>query len=244
MSAYGIFLAGVALVTLFVLVLAQLTQRQLTIREDGVVLVGEQRITTIQLYGNVFFSQLLIGGLILALLWVSAVPPTALAIDARIDVDLIALGLGLGIVLYLGNEASVHLLDRLGVAYSERLRTALTPTRGTGWVMLLGVVLPTIAVVEELLFRAAIIGAGIAGFGLDPILLVVLSAALFAIGHGAQGMGGILVTGVLGLVLGAAFVYWGSLLVVVVAHYVINVLEFIVHASPIPSRVRSLVVTR
>lgn len=244
MPAYGFFLAGIAVITGFVLVLAQLTHRQLTIREDGTVRLDEQRISTGQLYGNVVASQLLIGGLLLALLWVTGVPPGALFIDLRVDGRLVILGIAFGTVLYLGNETSVRLLDRAGIGYSEGLRAALTPDRAGGWAMLLLVVLPTIAVVEELLFRAAIIGGGFAGLGLDPYLLVVLSAVLFAVGHGAQGTGGILVTGTLGLVLGAAFVYSGSLILVVIAHYVINVLEFVVHASPIPSRVRSFAVTR
>jgi membrane protease YdiL (CAAX protease family) len=40
---------------------------------------------------------------------------------------------------------------------------------------------------------------------------------------------GVVVTGVLGFVLAAAFVLTGSLLAVVVAHYLVNALEFVVH---------------
>jgi predicted Abi (CAAX) family protease len=39
----------------------------------------------------------------------------------------------------------------------------------------------------------------------------------------------VLVTGTLGLVLAAGFVLTGSLLAVVVAHYLVNALEFVVH---------------
>jgi len=95
-----------------------------------------------------------------------------------------------------------------------------------GWVVLLVVVLPLIAGFEELLFRAAMIGAFSAGFGVSPWLLAVLSSVAFAAGHGAQGRLGILATGVLGFALAAVFVVTESLLVVVVAHYVINAVEF------------------
>jgi membrane protease YdiL (CAAX protease family) len=54
----------------------------------------------------------------------------------------------------------------------------------------------------------------------------------FALGHGAQGPAGVAATGVLGFVLAAAFVLTGSLLVVVVAHYLVNALEFVVHEAP------------
>ena len=86
--------------------------------------------------------------------------------------------------------------------------------------------LPVIAAFEELLFRAALVGGFAAGFGVSPWPLAVLSSAAFAAGHGAQGRLGVAVTGLLGFVLAAAFVLTESLLVVVVAHYVVNAVEF------------------
>jgi membrane protease YdiL (CAAX protease family) len=91
------------------------------------------------------------------------------------------------------------------------------------------VVLPLIAVFEEFLFRGVLVGAFAVGFGVSPWLLAVLSSIAFALGHGAQGTTGVAVTGALGFVLAAAFVVTGSLLVVVVAHYLVNALEFLVH---------------
>jgi membrane protease YdiL (CAAX protease family) len=120
-------------------------------------------------------------------------------------------------------------LDSTGVDYSESLRAHLAPESLRGWVVLLGVVLPIIAGFEELLFRAALVGVLAAGFGVSPWALAVASSVAFAVGHGAQGPGGVAVTGVLGFALAAAFVLTGSLLVVVVAHYLINALEFVIH---------------
>jgi membrane protease YdiL (CAAX protease family) len=94
------------------------------------------------------------------------------------------------------------------------------------------VTLPTVAVFEEFLFRATLVGAFAAGFGVSPWLLAVLSSLAFAVGHGAQGPAGIVVTGVLGLVLAAAFVLTGSLVVVAVAHYLVNAVEFLRHRAP------------
>ena len=68
-----------------------------------------------------------------------------------------------------------------------------------------------------------------AGYGVSPWLLAVVASAAFALGHGAQGRVGVVVTGALGFVLAAGYVVSGSLLLVVVAHYVINALEFLVH---------------
>jgi membrane protease YdiL (CAAX protease family) len=94
---------------------------------------------------------------------------------------------------------------------------------------LLGVVLPVIAGFEELLFRATLVGAIPAGFGVSPWVMVGFSSVAFGVGHGAQGPAGIAVTGTLGAVLGVAFVLTGSFVVVVVAHYLVNALEFVVH---------------
>jgi membrane protease YdiL (CAAX protease family) len=74
-----------------------------------------------------------------------------------------------------------------------------------------------------------VIGATTAGFGTSVWALAVVSSLAFALGHGAQGRAGILVTGSLGFVLAAAFILTESFLVVFVAHYLVNALEFVVH---------------
>jgi membrane protease YdiL (CAAX protease family) len=147
-----------------------------------------------------------------------------------------ALGLGtaLGTALYVFNQLGAALGDRVGIDSSTNLREALAPATTRGWAGLLGVVLPVVAIFEELLFRGVLIGglaiAGVeTGIAVSPWLLVGLSAVAFALGHGAQGRGGIVVTGALGGVLGAAFVLTWSLPLVIVAHYVVNALEFAIH---------------
>ena len=74
-------------------------------------------------------------------------------------------------------------------------------------------------------------GAFAVGCGVSPWLLAVLSSVAFALGHGAQGPVGVAVTGLLGFVLAAAFVLTGSLLVVVLAHYLVNAIEFLRHET-------------
>jgi membrane protease YdiL (CAAX protease family) len=61
--------------------------------------------------------------------------------------------------------------------------------------------------------------------------MVAVSSVAFALGHGAQGRVGVVVTGALGAGLGALFVLTDSLLAVVVAHYLVNALELVVHAG-------------
>ena len=191
----------------------------------------EFELTTGMLLANVAVTQGIVALVVVVAAWYFAIPAEALAIDPAGNALFPAIGLGaaFGVVLWVGNELSTALADAVGAAYDEAVRQLLAPDSAGSWVVLLGVVLPIIAVSEELLFRAALIGVPAAGYGVSPWLLAVVASAAFALGHGAQGRVGVVVTGALGFVLAAGYVVSGSLLLVVVAHYVINALEFLVH---------------
>ncbi len=184
------------------------------------------------LLANVALTHGLFAGLVLGGAWFFAIPASAFGVEARpgsTGVSAVAVGLGFGVALWLANEAGARVADEFGVGYDESVRHLLAPESGRGWGMLLGLVLPLIAVGEEVVFRGALVGVAAVGLGSSPWLLAVVSSVAFALGHGAQGTAGIVVTGVLGFVLAAGFVLTGSLLVVIVAHYVVNALEFVVH---------------
>jgi len=181
---------------------------------------------------NVAFSQGLLGALLVGAAWYTQVPAAALGITTAptsTGWPALVVGVGLGLALYVANEVAAVTFRRLGVDTNDDLRELLAPGSVTGWVVLLGTVLPVIAVFEELLFRAALIGAISTGFAVSPWTMAVVSTVAFAIGHGMQGPGGVAVTGTLGFVLAATFVLTGSLFTVVVAHYLVNALEFVVH---------------
>lgn len=173
-----------------------------------------------------FFALFLLGGV-----WYAQVPFSALGVGWPSPSEA-ALGVGLGVVLFGANQAATSAGRRFGVGGGEELRAALAPESLAGWALLLFVALPVVSGFEELLFRGALIGGLGTGFSLSLWLLAVLSSGAFALGHGAQGRAGIVVTGVLGFVFAAAFVLTGSLFVVIVAHYLVNALEFIVHEGP------------
>lgn len=170
-----------------------------------------------------FFACFLLGGI-----WYAQVPLSALGIEVPTR-EALALGGGLGVVLFVLNQVAARAGRQFGLGGGEELRNALAPDSFVGWVLLLGIVLPVVAGFEELLFRGALVGGLQVGFGYSPWLLALVSSAAFALGHGAQGRIGIVVTGVLGFVFAAAFVVTDSLAVVVVAHYLVNALEFVVY---------------
>jgi len=184
------------------------------------------------LLANVALSQGLFCGLLLAGAVIAAIPPAALGVapePGSVGLPALVRGLALGVGLYVATEVAGAVVERTGLDADDGLRASLAPGSALGWGVLFLGVLPVVAVFEELLFRAALVGALSAGFPVSPWLLVVGSSLAFGLGHGMQGYGGMVVTGGLGLVLGAAFVLTGSLLTVVVAHYVVNALEFLVH---------------
>ncbi|MHC3437846.1 CPBP family intramembrane glutamic endopeptidase [Natrialbaceae archaeon A-gly3] len=190
-----------------------------------------ESLSTAELLANVALSQGLFAGVLIGAALYTGIPAEALGIAFTMEylVTGITVGVGVGVLLYVANELGAASAKRFGIDHSEELREMLAPDSAGGWIALLAVVLPIIAIFEELLFRAALIGVLSAGFDLSPWILAVGSSIVFGFGHGIQGTAGVVVTGLLGFVLAAVFIYTGSLLVVVVAHYLINALEFVVH---------------
>lgn len=188
-------------------------------------------LSTRALHANVAVSHGLFATILLAAIYFGEVPSAALGVTTKgWSTGWMAVGIGIvfGVALALANSMAVGLARAFGADPSERLRELLAPTTRSGWATLLVVVLPVIAVFEELLFRAALIGGFAAWLDVSPWLFVLLSSVVFGMGHVTQGRLGVFVTGVLGIALGTAFVVTNSLLVVIVAHYVINAIEFVV----------------
>ncbi|QSW98011.1 CPBP family intramembrane glutamic endopeptidase [Haloterrigena alkaliphila] len=193
--------------------------------------IDPQSLSVGELLANVALSQGLFASVLLGAVVYTGIPADALGLEFSRSFlrEGFVLGTAYGLVLYVANEIAAAVATRFGFDHEEDLRELLAPETLRGWLVLLLVVLPIIAVFEELLFRAALIGAVATGFGVSPWLLAVVSSVAFAVGHGMQGSVGVVVTGVLGFVLAAIFVVTGSLLVVIVAHYLVNALEFVVH---------------
>ncbi|MBX0286146.1 CPBP family intramembrane metalloprotease [Halomicroarcula sp. F28] len=194
--------------------------------------LSRDTLSTGAVLANVALTQGLFGLLLLGGAFFFEIPLAAFGVTAdALSTGLPAVGLGLaaGVGFWVGNEFAAAVADGFGIGVDESLRELLAPDSAGGWVVLLGVVLPIIALVEELLFRAAVIGVPVAGLGMPAPAMVVVSSVAFALGHGAQGRVGIVVTGALGAALGVLFVLTNSLLVVVVAHYLVNALELCVH---------------
>lgn len=199
---------------------------------DAVAVDPAAELTPAMLLANVSITQGLVAVVIVAAGWYFGIPADAFGVTgdpSNSGLPAVAVGVAFGLALWVGNEAATTVADAAGAAYDESVRDLLAPDTGEGWLVLFAFALPVVALGEELLFRAALIGVPAAGFALSPWLLAVVASVAFALGHGAQGRVGVVVTGLLGFVLAAGYVLSGSLVVVVVAHYVVNATEFAVY---------------
>lgn len=230
-AQWDLFVGVSGLVTIALLMLARATQRTLSPEADSSALAEDEDVglslTPGFLLVNVAFSHGLLGVILVATAWYAQIPRAAFGVWFQPWAIWVAVGVG--IALYVTNEVAAALSTRWGVEHDEHLRELLAPDSLWGWGVLLVGVLPVVAGVEEVLFRAALIGVPAMGFGWSPWGLAVVSSIAFGVGHGLQGPGGIIVTGLLGFALAAVFIVSGSLVVVVIAHYVVNALEFVVH---------------
>ncbi|PSQ31414.1 hypothetical protein BRD06_01155, partial [Halobacteriales archaeon QS_9_67_15] len=139
---------------------------------------------------NVALTQGLFGAILAGGAWYFGVPLDVLGVGGQAlstRLPALAVGLGFGLVLWTGNELASGLAAASGADYDEGLRELLAPSDRRAWLLLLGATLPVIAVVEEFIFRAAVVGAPGAAFGVSPWALAVVSSVAFALGHGAQG---------------------------------------------------------
>ncbi|CCQ32726.1 hypothetical membrane protein [Halorhabdus tiamatea SARL4B] len=187
---------------------------------------------TLALLANVVLTQGFFGGVLLVGALVFSIPLSAFGVGPEplsTGVPAVGLGIALGIGLWIGSELAVAVADAAGIGYDQQVRSMLTPTTMGEWVLLLAVVLPIVAASEEFVFRAAAIGVPATGLDASPWALAVVSSLAFGVAHGAQGRAGVVVTGALGLGLASVYIATGSLLVVIVAHYVLNATEFLVH---------------
>jgi uncharacterized protein len=138
----------------------------------------------------------------------------------------LVIGVVIGIVLVFAiNFASVFAIRIWGKRiYSPDIVRSLVPRNLYEWILMLIPLLLAVAV-EEVLFRALVIG----GFSLivNPWAMALASSVLFGLMHSPQGILGIIITGVIGFIFGAIFIISGSLLMVIVTHFVVNILQIL-----------------
>ncbi|MEI7556021.1 type II CAAX endopeptidase family protein [Candidatus Chlorohelix sp.] len=134
----------------------------------------------------------------------------------------------IGVIIGLVVQYSVNFISGLAIRiwgpqiYSPIIMKNVVPRKLSEWILILIPLLLAVAV-EEVLFRALTVG----GFSslINPWIMAIGSSILFGLVHVPQGKLGMVLTGLVGFIFAAIFIITNSLLVVISAHYVINLLQ-------------------
>jgi hypothetical protein len=159
--------------------------------------------------------------------WLSGLPLAELGWTAPGAAGQVLWGVGIGgAVAGFFIVTTRWLVQRTGMRfYSDQVIGLIVPKSGRE-LLLVGLALMPVVVLEELLFRSLLLG------GLSPILpvawLLVGFGVIFGLLHSPQGAWGMVGAGLAGILFGLLFLWQGSLLLPIVAHYVANFVQIAV----------------
>ncbi|MEM7133753.1 MAG: type II CAAX endopeptidase family protein [Chloroflexota bacterium] len=136
-----------------------------------------------------------------------------------------AVGITWGVAIALFFFGATKWLVQQGVGgriYSTVIIEAILP-RSFKEALLVAVAMIPAVVSEELLFRSLLLG----GFSplAPPLLLLVVSSIVFGLLHSSQGIWGMVGASVGGFLFGILFLWRGTIVTPVIAHYVANMLQ-------------------
>jgi membrane protease YdiL (CAAX protease family) len=138
----------------------------------------------------------------------------------------IVLGLTIGLVtVFVINLISIFAIRIWGKRiYSPDLMKGMIPRNQIEWPLIIVPLLLAVSL-EEFLFRAMLIG----GFSIlvSPWAMAVAGSIIFGLMHSPQGILGIVLVSLVGFMFGVVFILTNSLLIVIVAHFIINFLQLV-----------------
>ncbi len=159
--------------------------------------------------------------------WASGLPREQFGWISRAPLADLAIGLAVGVVAQvILNALTEWAISRLGPdIYSPVVILSILPRSREEWVPVLLALFPAV-LVEELLFRSLLLG-GLAAAWPAPVLIIG-TALLFGWMHSPQGRLGMIMTTAVSLLFAALFLWRGSLLPPLVAHYTVNLLQLVI----------------
>lgn len=162
-------------------------------------------------------SDLALMSLVLYFLWRNGEPLAQIGWTLR----KVPWEVGWGLVLFLPVVSGANLLDmalqNAGLAGPSKLASFLSPS-GAPLIMLAFVLVTVVAVVEETIFRGYLILRLKAATG-RLWVAVLLSSAIFSLGHGYEGLAGMISVFSLGLVFALVYLWRKSLVAPIIMHF-------------------------
>ena len=132
--------------------------------------------------------------------------------------DDILMGVGLFVPLCLGAAVLEQILRAIGFSAPSAPLPALEPSRSATEMLVALALVTIVAVTEETIFRGYLMLRFKAVLG-SSFWNVLLSAFIFSLGHGYEGSAGVVTVGVMGVALGLAYTWRGSLVTPITMHF-------------------------
>ncbi len=141
---------------------------------------------------------------------------------------------GLGVLLYFPVLYGIGLLESFlysaGLAAPEKLPSFLTIS-GPDRLVLACVLVAVVAIAEETIFRGYLILRFKTVTG-STVAAVLLSSLIFALGHGYEGLAGMISVFILGIIFAIIYLWRKSLVAPMVMHFLTDFISIVVAALP------------
>ena len=164
------------------------------------------------------FRDMALVGLVAYFLWRNGESVASIGWRARDVWTEIWIGAALFIPAFFVIGGLESLLKSLGFSTPATPRPAYLEVTGRAEILLALVLVVVVAVAEETIFRGYLL-LRFEGVGIRPSASVLLSAAIFALGHGYEGTAGVASVAVLGLVYATVYLWRRSLVAPITMHF-------------------------
>ena len=168
--------------------------------------------------GSTLLNDIPLLCLVVYFLWRNEEPFQSIGLTLRSWWKEAIIGAVLFVPLTLGMGLVGRLIRAAGLSVPQETPSFLVPSGG-GQIAFAFLFLVVVAVSEEVIFRGYLIRRFTA-LTRNPIASLVLSSAVFAMGHGYERSGGVVGVGILGLVFGAVYLWRKSLVTPMVLHFI------------------------
>jgi membrane protease YdiL (CAAX protease family) len=156
--------------------------------------------------------------LILFFLWRNGEPGKRIGWTIKNGWKEIMVGLWLFIPLLYGMNLLEQALQAVGLSIPSKPLPSFLAAKGIAEFLLASLLVIIVAAAEEIIFRGYLILRLKAVTG-HPAAAVVLSAVIFALGHGYEGSAGVVTVGAMGLIFALVYLWRQSLVAPMVMHF-------------------------
>ena len=175
---------------------------------------------------SIILRDVALVSLVLFLLWHNGEPIDRIGWSFRNGWRDVALGLGLFIPLLYGTGLLERALQAGGFSAPSTPLPSFLTAKGTAESLMASLLVIVVAIAEETMFRGYLI-LRLKAVTASPAAAVVLSAVIFALGHGYEGTAGVVTVGVMGLVFAVIYLWRKSLIAPIVMHFLQDFISII-----------------